>query len=297
MEIWTDKLIRGAMPIADPVIVAAIQKLPLASYFDANEPKLLPAAILTEYLAFLPEWLQSSKLNSLIGLNQFGFKRLTAGITQAFDSFYIRHHQRHFKFLAGEYPYLRRFVKNWSLYNKLTEQDALIISAPFSGTGALHPDFYNILAEATDLQVPVLVDCAFYGICQGLVLDLNYPCIESVCFSLSKIFTSGCFRSGIEFCRHNEGSIATLNKWVYVPLLSAKIGLELIKIFSPDYIFNKYRDKQNLICAEYGLQPADTVIFGLGNEKFNYFEIDNAVNRCCLSPRLKEMDDFSKIPG
>lgn len=280
-------MMRGAGPIVDDEILTTIKNLPFSNFFCDTDYKSIDTKILSSYLNFLPEWIASSELNDVIGLEQFPFKRLTSGITQSFDDFFICHNQRTFKFFPGEYPYLRRFIKNWAFCDKLTKEDALIISAPFSATGEMHPEFYKTLEIATDIGIPVLVDCAFFGICKNLNLYLDYPCIESVCFSLSKAFGSGCFRSGIEFSKREGGSVATQNKWCYVQLLSAKIGLELAKIFPPDYIYKKYRPIQEDICKTFDLKPSNTVIFGIGGENFKYFDIDGIVNRCCITPSIK----------
>ena len=249
--------------------------------------KGLDIGIQVEFLREIPHWIRSSKLNSINGLDRFPIRRLTSGITQAFDDFYIRYNERVFKFLPGEYPYLRRYVRRYELLTELTANDALVISAPFSATGHMHPRFYDLLRSADKLQVPVFVDCAFLGVTRNLDLDLNHRCVKSVGFSLSKAFGAGCFRAGIEFSRDEGGPSAVQNEWTYVQLLSAKICLDITRRYSPDYVPEKYRPFQEGLCREYGLQPSDTVLFGLGGDAFRFFDIDGAVNRVCLTPSIR----------
>jgi hypothetical protein len=291
------RVMRGAVPIIDLDILRHIKGLPFSSFFCDTNDKSMDTGILPEYLNFLPQWIASSRLNSVEGLERFPLRRLTSGNTQAFDDFYIRHHERTFKFLRGEYPYLSMYARRWDLVNEpaeLTRKDALVMSAPFSATGNMHPLFYDMLERADQVGIPVLIDCAFLGITRNLKLQLEHRCIETVCFSLSKAFGAGCFRSGIELSKQNGGPASIQNEWCYVQLLSAKIGLEIARQYSPDYIPEKYRAWQLEICQEFGLEPSDTVVFGLGDERFGYFDVDGVVNRVCITPSIKSRIDVQE---
>lgn len=154
----------------------------------------------------------------------------------------------------------------------------------------------TFLEDASKLEIPVMIDCSFFGICKDLVLDLFYPCIERVCFSTSKSFASGNFRSGIEFRKCNveeHGLISTLNYWEYTQILSARINLELMRKFSPDYIFLKYRHSQLKICEFMNIKPSNTVIFGLDcTKRSNEFSQDGIVNRYCISVPIRNYYDL-----
>lgn len=284
-----NRLMRGAVPIIDPVILRDIKALPFRSFFTDTDDKSMDIHIQSEYLEFMLEWVMSSELNKVQGLERFPLRRLVSGITQAFDDLYIRYPDRTYKFLRGEYPYLSKYVRRWAFIEdeELTRKDVLVMSAPFSATGNMHPLFYETLERADHLDVPVLVDCAFFGITRNLQLMLDYRCIQSVCFSFSKAFGAGCFRSGIEFSKQNGGPSSIQNEWVYVQLLSAKIGMEIAKRYSPDYIPSKYRALQLSLCNEYGLKPSDTVVFGLGDDRFRFFDIDGVSRRVCITPSIK----------
>jgi hypothetical protein len=281
-------VMRGAGPIVDPAVLEALRGLPFRQFFTDADPRAMDPAILPRYLETFTEWIGHSHLNDVRGLSSFPFRKLTAGITQSFDDFFLRHHGRRIRILRGEYPYAKRVCTNWAFADDLAPGDALIISAPFSGTGGMHEEFVALLDCAVQRGVPVLVDCAFFGICRNLRVDLSHPSIESACFSLSKAFASGSFRAGIEFCRHNEGAAAAQNEWCYVPLLAAQIGVLLMEQFSPDYIFTKHRATQEAICRELDLQPTDTIIIGLGGEQYREYSIDAVVNRCCITPIFQQ---------
>lgn len=289
-------LMRGAVPIIDLDILDYTRQLPFGSFFVDSNDKSMDTSIQDEYLEFISQWITQSKLNSVHGLETFPLRRLTSGNTQAFDDFYIRYHDRNFKFLPGEYPYLSKYVRAWAFLDEqsLNRKDAVVMSAPFSATGNIHPRFFHVLERAENLDIPVFIDCAFFGITRDLHINLNYRCIQSVGFSLSKAFGAGCFRSGIEFSKQSGGPLSIQNEWIYVQLLSAKIGLEVAKQFSPDYIPEKYRKLQTAICDEYGLKPSNTVIFGLSSdEKFGFYDVDGVVNRVCITPAIKKCNDRS----
>jgi hypothetical protein len=287
----TNLIVRGAAPIADLEVHNYIKNLNFDNLLMPNNSYRMNTHTIQEYLEYIPQWIKSSNLNTIDGLDKFKHKYIISGITQAFDDFYIRHINKNIVILRGEYPYLKRFVKNIRLYEgKFYDNDAFIISAPFSASGRIHEEFYSVMENAEKHSIPTLIDCAFFGICSGLSLTLNYQCVDSVCFSLSKAFASGCFRSGIQFTNVNLSSISVQNNWNYVQLLSAKIGLLLSQNYSPDYIFNKYRNIQEDICKRHGLEPSDTVIFGLSSKKtYDSFEIDGYINRCCITPLIKQI--------
>jgi hypothetical protein len=283
------ELMRGAVPIIDPEIFEVIRTLPFKSFFTMENDKSMDTNIQAQYLEFFPSWVASSRLNTVRGLERFPLRRLTSGNTQAFDDFYIRYSDRVFRFLPGEYPYLSKYARRWEFVEEagsLSRKDVLVMSAPFSATGNMHPQFYELLRRAEDIDVPVFIDCAFFGITRGLELDLGFRCIQSVGFSYSKAFGAGCFRSGVEFSKQSGGPASIQNDWIYVQLLSAKIGMEIAAHYSPDYIPAKYRGLQERICSLHGLTPSNTVIFGLGDERFRYFDIDGVTNRVCITPSI-----------
>jgi hypothetical protein len=279
-------LTRWARPIVDEEILKSIRRLPFPEWFNKDILPHLSPSIAADYLATFEDWILASKLNDIDGLSSYRHRRLTAGILQSYDDFLYRHRCKRLRFLHGEYPYPRKLTDNWECLGELLPGDSLVVTAPFSATGCLHESTDQLLRLSCDRKVPVLLDCSFLGICRNLRIDTTYPCIESLCFSNSKAFASGSFKTGIEFSRCETGSIATQNRWNYLPLLAAKINTELMKEFSPDYIFTKYRPAQEAICRKFELQTTDTVIIGLGGDAYDEFAHDGVANRCILSAAI-----------
>lgn len=281
----------AASPILDPEVLGVIRQTDLSRFFSADGYFTRVEETQRLFLSSMDQWISRSELNRIEGLNDFPARLLTAGTTQTFDDFYLRHSKRLIRYLPGEYPYHRDALRERGkpLSDDLRSGDALIISYPFAATGEENPRFRELLEQASKLDVPVKVDCAFFGVSSGMDLDLRHGCIESVSFSLSKPFVLGNVRVGIEYRREKTGPSAIQNDWYYTPSVGAVLGLRLMETFGPDFIFTKYRAAQESICAEMGLRPSKTVLFGLTErEEFAKFDRDGVINRCCLSALLRK---------
>jgi hypothetical protein len=61
--------------------------------------------------------------------------------------------------------------------------------------------------------------------------------------------------------------------------LSAYIGARIIDEFSSDYIYNKYKDKQMIVCDYFDLMPGNSVVFAVGNDEWNQYSRRNLLDR------------------
>jgi hypothetical protein len=243
-------------------------------------------------------WIQSSKLNRLKNLDKFNVVDYVHGTSQAFDFFYMKHKDRRFRCMQGDFAYHRVSWKNyfdWAYIeaDALRPNDAFIISLPFSDLGAQHPKMNEILDRCDELEIPVFIDAAYHCIARGLDFDLDRPCIEAVAFSMSKGFYGvERLRVGIRCRRENiDDGIVIMNGFHMVSKIGAGVGLEICKNFEYDYNHNKFRKKQLEICSELDIQPSDCVIFGITNPSHQDFgEYDRGTDwrRVCLSHWLGE---------
>jgi hypothetical protein len=70
----------------------------------------------------------------------------------------------------------------------------------------------------------------------------------------------------------------------YINMLSVYLGTEMMKHFGPDYIFNKYREKQIDFCTKLNVEPTSCVYFGLDkNNKYLEYNRGGKTNRLCFS--------------
>jgi len=232
------------------------------------------------------QWILSSKLNSIKGLDQFKYSCYSNGTTESFDKFYLKNNSRRFRCFRGEYMYhqlaWRNYWPNWKFINDepLDKNDAVVVSLPFADTGNEHKDYQHLLLECVRLGIPVLVDCAYFGICQDINFDFTSPCITDITFSLSKTFPVSHIRIGIRFSKYDDDdSLFVVNKGGYINRLGAYIGLEFLTTFQSDYIPNKYRNKQEQFCRYLAVTPSRTILFGIGDNMWQEYNRGTDTNR------------------
>lgn len=235
-------------------------------------------------------WIVSSKLNNFVGLKKFKYKVFSQGTTQSFDQFYLKYNKRRFRILRGEYSYHQLSFRNhklkWSFLDNfdLHKNDAMIISLPFSDSGKIHENLNKILKIADKKKIPVLIDCCYLGGCNNINFNFNQRPIQTIVFSLSKLFPVSRFRIGMRVQRQDDDDpMYVYHKESYVNLLSCFIGKKLIKKFSFDYFYKKYNHKQKTICKKMKITPSNVVNLALGGDKYKPYNRGGKFNRLCLS--------------
>ena len=192
----------------------------------------------------------------------------------------------------GEYPYNRDctafdWEKDFIDDQPLRSGDAVLISLPFSGSGDVHPQWDGLLAACEKLEIPIFVDCAFFGTCGGVQVDLNHPNILFVAFSTTKGLSCGSYRSGILFSKEPGGHLSVQTQWHHGIHLNSSIGLYLMKNYSPDYLYNKYRSAYIKACEHFELAPTKCVHLALGNQDWDAFTRDGVFNRVGMRNAVK----------
>ena len=206
--------------------------------------------VIGDYLNLYDDWIASTKNNIFIGLDDFKYKCYSNGTTESFDKFYLFNSHRRFRCFSGEYMYHKLAWRNgffWKYLedDELGENDAVVISLPFADTGDKHVLYDSLMKQCIKLGVPVLVDCAYFGICKDVEFDLSYKCITDVTFSLSKTFPVAYARIGMRYSRKDtDDTLFVYGKIHYNNKIGANLGIKYLNQFSPDYISNKYGDKQ-----------------------------------------------------
>ena len=252
-------------------------------------------SVIDEFLYEYDQWIRSSKSNVFTGLEDFKYRCYSNGTTEAFDKFYMKNATRRFRCFKGEYMYHRlawRDKFNWQYLedSPLHKNDAVIISLPFADTGDKHVDYHELMRKCSDMSVPVLVDCAYFGACRNIHIDVAYPCITDVTFSLSKTFPVAYARIGMRYTREDDDdTMFVYHKINYNNKIGAAIGLKYVERFSPDYITQNYLDKQLDFCNTLGVEPSKTVLFGI-----DYLKQYNEYNRGGTSNRLSFHKQYIK---
>ena len=285
--------VRGARPIVNSELTEFHNNLQINSY-----------PTLEEYTNVWREWINYSNTKSLLGLDKFSFADYTQGTSQTFDQFILRHSKdreiivlngdfqyhaclgKHVEFKYVDYPHhLEGILRGPGLH-------ALLISAPFSDFGVIHPDFENIMQICNAHDIPVCLDLAYWGIAKNVHINLkDYPAIKEVTCSLSKPFyTLENHRVGVRFTKeYVDDGISMLNEVKMANNYSMALGIEYMKNFSPDYNWEKFKSAYEDVCHENDLVWTDTVIFGLGDD-VRHAEFNRGVSgnyRVCISEWLQ----------
>ena len=272
--------------VYDFQFIKALEKIPWAEWVNTPDG----FRIRTQFLEKFDSWIHQSQCNKITGLKDFPVHHLINGTTQTFDESYHMHANKRLRFFRGEYAYHRRVVANWKFIEDapLTANDYIIISAPFCSTGDVHSEMYKLFNEAQALEVPVIIDCAYFGTSMDFELDVTHPCIESVSFSLSKGLGLGDIRSGIRYSRSNKVSpISQQNDYNHSVLCAAKIGLFMMDEFTADHIPLKFRTAQLEVCQHFEIEPTNVMHLALADESWSEFRIDDKYNRLGIRNLVK----------
>ena len=257
------------------------------------------------------DWILSHKSNTIVGLENFTAD-YSEGTTQAFDSFYFRHKKRKFRCFVGEYFY---HIKTWQSTNTdwdwtdgtdLQPGDALVLSQPFCDTVKQFENLDGLLDTCSDMGIPVLLDLCYYVISDGLYINLNHKCIDTVCFSTSKAWPISTARIGMRYTRPEIFDGQKLHSSIgYNNNLGAYIGNLVLDQYSSDWISTTRKVQYEKICLVLGLESTASVCFGLGDSTWSRYsrrellasyklDYDPGlfVNRICLNKIYQHWDLF-----
>jgi len=248
---------------------------------------LFNESLVEEFLTNYVNWINTTKNNQFVGLEKYQYSCFSAGTSESFDKFYMKNATKRFRCFRGEYIYHKlawRDKFNWCYVDDepIAENDAVVVSLPFSDTGNKHISHTDLLEECEKLNVPVLIDCCYFGTCADIEFDLTYNCITDVTFSLSKAFPVAYARIGMRLTKEdNDDTLFVYNKpgLVYTNRLTASLGQRFIENFTPDYIFDKYREHQLEFCNKTDTVASNTVMFGLGDDRYKQYNRGTDTNR------------------
>lgn len=257
--------------------------------------------VVPEFCAQYRNWILTTQHNTVGGLEQFDRADFSLGTSECFDKFYLRNHQRRFRCFRGEYLYHRLAWHNqrmpwaWLDDEPLASNDAVVVSLPFADLGSTHPDYGPALLDRCDeLGVPVLIDCAFFGICAMTDFDFAHDAITDICFSLSKTFPVNTLRIGMRLTKSAQtDTLSIYNDTQYVNKLGAAVGLKLLQTQGPDDVFQRWRQQQLEWCTNMQLTPSNSVIFGIDyDHRYDHYNRGMThSNRLCFSRYYQTAQD------
>lgn len=288
-----DPLSKVSIPIPSKKVIDFLSnnKITLNStLFDYN--------VVARYTEKYKKWIQSSKLNNLRNLNKFKSILYSAGTSESFINFTTKYNKKRFRTFKGEFVFHRLNCRN-NNYNfcyiedeELKENDAVIISLPFTDIGDKHPLMEKIIKECNFKSIPVLIDCAYMVLAKNIEFDFDQPCIDTITFSLSKGFWGiDKLRLGLRFQRQDtDDNLEIYNKWKTLPLHSMAIGELIFNEFDVDWLWNMYGEKYNDVCTQHNLIKTNSICHALGGNEYKDYNRGGSVNRVCVSNSLKDYD-------
>jgi hypothetical protein len=243
-------------PLTDNQIEQLIQDV-----LSGNTDKDISDQIYINFKEEMTTWIESSKLNTLIGLNSFDRVDIINGCTQFIDNVYI---QGQPQVLVGDYRYHDR-LGNWGTRpGILRENIPLIIAMPFPSTGAVHNRMTEILDEARDKGIDVHVDGAWLTCCCAINFDVSHPAIKSIGISLSKGLGLGWNRIGLRWTRQpHADSVTIMNDFHMNNRALVLIGLHFLRNLDPDYLWKTHGDRYYKVCKDFNLTPTNSIYLAL----------------------------------
>jgi hypothetical protein len=247
------------------------------------------------YLDRFTAWMASSSYNKIIGLENFTHRAYAAGANDVIQEFVKRHAiNRRLRFSQAEFAGAKincnSMQANWCWLEDcpIEKNDAVILSWPFAGNGNTYPSQQDLLKTCEHLEVPVLIDLAYFGISYDMAFDVTSPCITDIAVSLSKPFFTP-LRLGIRYCRnYHDDVIQVSNNIKTYNRMSVSVGIELMKKFSHDWLMKKYLPINQKVCDQLNLEPTPTITLAIGNalQHSDYFR--NGYHRICITNELHE---------
>jgi len=249
----------------------------------------------SDYFESFTKWMENSSLNALHGLDSFKHRAYCSGTYDGIQSFVHRHLTKsRIRFSRAEFVGAKIVANNaganWCYIEDapLARGDAVVLSLPFSGNGSYHPKHVEILSTCCELDIPVLLDLAYFGISSGIDFDLRYKCISDIVISLSKPMATQ-LRVGLRFTREpHDDVIQVLSDSKIYNRISTSVATKLLNKFSHSWIIEKYLPRQQKICEQFNIVPTPTVTLAIGDAK-NYSQFwREGYYRICITDELQQ---------
>lgn len=260
--------------------------------FVGNHTVSYPNVDVKKFLEDYAQWATAG--HGLKNISDYHDLSYCNGTTEAFDKFYHKYQSRRLRLWRGEYFYHQIQAREiygrnfaWIDDEPIGVMDVVVVSAPFSDTGNLPNNYDDVMLQCETMGVPVLIDMAYLNLTESFIIDLSYKCIQTVTTSLSKVFPVETHRIGIRMNRHSVDD--TLSAYCnqatpYVNTTSVYLGHQLIQQYDNVWLYYKYRQQQDELCAQLNVVASDCVIFGIDDrDAYTEYNRGSHTNRLCFS--------------
>jgi|ETN01SMinimDraft_4_1059930.scaffolds.fasta_scaffold14761_4 hypothetical protein len=207
-------------------------------------------------------WLTKSnrvKLKNFDNFNHFCFDK---GILTFINSFLLRYN------VIYKPPKIYQFVGEISENKNIIYKDIFgeieknsTVYLEFPSPWYDNNKLLEIIKEAKSKNCYTVVDLIWCPVAQNKI-DLDLDLFDEVWFSMNKTWPISHLRPAIRWSKKRINDISTfINKWGYYPKVEANIFLNLIKKYSYDFIFEKYKEDAKSICKTFNLKPTEVLWF------------------------------------
>ncbi len=256
---YSDKYLEMDRP--QPLSDKRIERLCM-DVLDGKLPRDITDQCYIDFKRQTEQYILSSKLNRITGLEHFNRVDIINGCTQFIDNLYMC---GPVQVLREDYRYHQRlnlaFLKD---VGSLIPDIPLIIALPFPRVGEPHKQMDEILNECQQKNIPVHIDGAWITSCRDLDFDFNHTMIKSVGISLSKGLGLGWNRIGIRYTRQFvQDSVTIMNDYRMNNRALSIIGIHFLNNLEPDYLWNNYGEAYYKICKDFNLVPTKSIHIAL----------------------------------
>lgn len=248
-------------PLSDNTIESLISDV-----LSGNLDKDISDIIYDNFKQEAEQWILSSSLNKIYGLESFGRKNIINGCTQFIDNLYM---QGPIQILSGDYRYHERLgLASVQNVGTLIPDIPLIVAMPFPSIGAPHHNMKAILDECKIKKIAVHIDGAWISCCRDINFDFSHASIRSVGISLSKGLGLGWNRIGLCWTKDTKAdSISIMNDFSMNNRALVMIGLHFIRNLPADYLWSTHGERYYKVCRDFNLLPTKSIYLALRNEQ------------------------------
>lgn len=208
----------------------------------------------SEFIPRADDWFRSTKINNIVGWENFPYKDVIMGCTHYIESFFIKYGMGGFQILENEYAYYRLMGKHGVRIGELEPNKPLVVSFPNFKYIDDRPGWEDLFKECEAKNIDIHLDMAWMTTARDVNIDLGHPNIKSFAMSLSK-YALQWNRVGLRWSKQRGMDSITIFNHYYGDVNSGvtSCGNFMVENIPRDYGWDTYGDKHHQICAEYGL--------------------------------------------
>jgi hypothetical protein len=245
-------------PLTDKKIESLIQDV-----LRGSIKKDITDQVYIDFQEYFKNWLASSKLNKLEGLESFLRSDICIGCTQFIDTIYMK---GPVQTLKGDYRYHQRLNPDisYSVPGYLLPNIPLIIALPFPSIGSEHPNLEEILNECERKNIEVHIDGAWITCSRFINFNFDHPAVVSVALSLSKGLGLGWNRIALRWTKSTvPDAITIMNDFHMNNRVPAMIANHFLSNLEADHLWKTHAARYDKICKDFDLVPTKSIHLAL----------------------------------